>query len=161
MSDLEWSVESGAWRELTPPFTPHSRLSTLHSLFEVVHQPHERVKANDPWCIGHEVRQCVDVVEVVATVAVVDEVLDAADVELHVPRDPLHLTDDLGRRGEALDAHAVLGGVDGARAAHELLARGRLADVGRAEVEGARGRVDVDRVQELAAEHLDASDVAG
>src|SRR5215207_3599015 len=116
MSDLEWSVERGAWSKLAAPFTPHSRLSTLHSLFEVVHQPHERIEPDDPWRIGHEVRQRVDVVEVVAAVAVVDEVLDAADVELHVPRDPLHLADDLGRRGKALDAHAALGRVEGARA---------------------------------------------
>ena len=64
-----------------------------------------------------------------------------------------------GRR-EAFDAHAVLSGVRGAEGALELSPVGRLADVGGAEVERPLRRIDVDRVEEPAAEHLDAGDVA-
>src|SRR3712207_8849995 len=39
--------------------------------------------------VGHEVRERVDVIEVVPTVAVVHEVLDAADVQPRRPRDAL------------------------------------------------------------------------
>ena len=93
-------------------------------------------------------------------VAVVDEVLDAADVELRSPRDPLDLRDDLRRRRRSLDAQAGLRRVDRAGAAHQLDAVGRLAGVGRAEIERADRRVDVDRVEEFAARTLDARDVA-
>ena len=64
------------------------------------------------------------------------------------------------RRRVAFDAKAGLRRVDRARAAHELDAARRLARVGRAEIERADRGIHFDRVEILAAERLDANDVA-
>ena len=92
-------------------------------------------------------------------VPVIDQVLDPSDVELHAGRDSLDLADYLARRFELLDPHAVLLGVDRARGARKLLAVGGLADVGRAEIERILGWINVDGVEKLAVENLDARDV--
>ena len=51
------------------------------SRLEPVGQPRERIEAEHARRVGDEVRQRVDVVEVELAVAVVDQVLDAADVD--------------------------------------------------------------------------------
>src|SRR5690349_24376821 len=75
---------------------------------EVIDQALERIESDHARPVGDEVGQRVDVVDVGLAVAVVDQVLDAADVELAAPRD----REDglaLGRgRLERLDAQAVL-----------------------------------------------------
>ena len=68
-------------------------------------------------------------------VAIVDQVLDAADVEAGATRDRFDLFDDLERRLVALDAQPCLRGIDGAGAAHELDSVRRLARVGGTEIE--------------------------
>ena len=108
--------------------------------------------------VGDEVRERVDVVVVDLAVAIVDEVLDAADVDAGGLHDALDRVDDLGRRRVALDVQAGLGGFEHAGGAERLAARG-LADVRRAEIEGLAGEVDLDGVEILAAEGLDAGDV--
>src|SRR4029079_3559258 len=73
--------------------------------------------------------------------------------------DSFHLVDDVTRRRELLDTHPVLLRIDGARGARKLLAVGGLADVRRTEIERVLGWVDVDAVEKLSAEHLDAGDM--
>jgi hypothetical protein len=48
---------------------------------EKIDQAHIWIEADDARCVGHEVRQRVDVVEDGATVAVVDDLFDAADID--------------------------------------------------------------------------------
>src|SRR5262249_45971354 len=100
------------------------------------------------------------IVEVVLPVAVIDEILDAADVEPRTLRDGFDLLDDVSRRLVAFDAKTGLGRVDGAGATYELHAVRRLARVGGTQIERADGRIDLDRVQVFSAERLDADDVA-
>ena len=59
---------------------------------DVVDEVRPRIEADHVPRVGDEVRQRVDVVEVVLAVAIVDEVLDAADVEAGEPRDALDLS---------------------------------------------------------------------
>src|SRR6185437_9626186 len=80
--------------------------------------------------------------------------------ETGAARDQLDLFDDLARRRVAFHAKSSLRRVYRAGAAHELDAAGRLAGVSRAEVERADRRIDLDRVEIVAAERLDADDVA-
>ena len=65
---------------------------------ERLHEALGRVESDDAQGIGHEVREGVDVVEIEPSIAGALEILDAADVELNFPGDPLHLMDDLRRR---------------------------------------------------------------
>src|SRR5206468_9686507 len=75
---------------------------------QVVHQPLERIEADDVPAVRHEVRERVDVVEVVLAVAIVDQVLDSANVEGDALGNSLYFANDLSRRLELFDPHAVL-----------------------------------------------------
>lgn len=108
------------------------------------------LKPDDVLRIGHEVRQRVDVVERVATIAGVDEVLDTADVHAGGRHQATRLVDDLGRRVVGLDGQSAAG--------HAVGRAGQLAVVRRAEVEGPRREQQADGVQELAVQELDAHD---
>jgi len=52
-----------------------ARSLNLH--FQVVHEPTERIESDDPWRVGDKVRECVDVVEIAMTIAVVHVILQA------------------------------------------------------------------------------------
>src|SRR5215213_82780 len=93
-------------------------------------------------------------------VAIVDEILDAADVETRSTRDCFDLFDDLARWMVTFDTKAGLRRVNGAGTTDELDAVGRLAGVGRAEVERSDRRKHLDGVEIISAECLNANDVA-
>src|SRR5690348_2441886 len=118
---------------------------------EVIDQALEWIESDHARPVGDEVGQGVDVVDIGLAVAVVDQVLDAADVELAAPRDREDGRALLGGRLEGLDAQAVLDRVERARGAHQLLAARGLAGVGRAQVERADLGVDLDRIEVFAA----------
>ena len=145
----------GGWR------VPHpaSRIPPSPARDQIVNQPLEWIESDHVSAIGHEIRERVDVVEVMTAVAVVDEVLDAADVEAHALGNSFDLPDDLTGWLELFDTHAVFLGVDGAGTARKLFAVGGLADVGRAEIEGIFCRVNVDCVKKLSVENFHARDV--
>ena len=95
-----------------PPGTGLRRARSDASRLEVVHEARPRVEADDVRRVGDEVRERVDVVEVRPAVAVVDQVLDAADVEVRGPRDALHggieyLIDDRDGRPCFFDVNAL------------------------------------------------------
>src|SRR5439155_21336140 len=84
---------------------------------EVIDQALERIEPDHARPVGDEVGQRIDVVDVGTAVAVVDQVLDAADVELAAPRDREHGLALLGRGLERLDAQAILDRIERARGA--------------------------------------------
>src|SRR5256714_8437045 len=141
-------------------FALRSTLYALRSTQQVVDEPNEWIEADHVRRVGDEVREGVDVVEVVLAVAVVHEKLDAADVEMRGARDALHFLDDGARWRRPLDAEPRLRCVDGARAAHKLHSVRPLACVRRTKVERAHRREDIYGIEILAVERLDACDVA-
>ena len=64
-----------------PATNNHNALSISQLLLEKIDQAHIWIEADDARCVGHEVRQRVDIVESGATVALVDDVFDAADID--------------------------------------------------------------------------------
>src|SRR5688500_11368980 len=124
------------------------------TLLQVVDQVLEGIESQDTLRVGHEVRERVDVVEVMPAVAIVAEVLDAADVAFRRAREALHLRDEVVRRRRALHPESRAWRVDGAGAANEVHATRGLAGIGGAEVERSRRGIDVDGVEVLPAERL-------
>ena len=93
--------------------------------------------------VGDEVRRRVDVVVVDPAVGLRDQVLDAAHVDRRRAGEPDHRVDRLRGRVEAGDGQPGRRSSPGTRpssAARRGRAIGRLADVGRAEVEPGPGR---------------------
>src|SRR5215472_15385193 len=110
--------------------------------------------------LSHEIGESVDVVEVETAIAVVDDVLDAANLDIGFVHDALHGVNDLVRRRVAFDAQAGFGRVHGAGAALEFLAGCGLADVGRAEVKSFSREMDLDSIKKLCSQHFHADNVA-
>src|ERR1035437_9387153 len=106
---IAWSARSGE-------FARHDARARL----DVIHEPHERIESDHVLRVGHEVRQRVYVVVVRLAVAVVDQVLDAADVETDPFSNPLDTFNYFLRRRVSLHAHAVLLGVRRAEGALEF-----------------------------------------
>src|SRR5205814_10651310 len=93
---------------------------------QIIDQSLERIEADDVATVRNEIRQRVDVVEVVVAVAVIDEIFDSADVQAHPLRDLLDFPHDLARWLELLDAHDGLLRLDGARVPGQRYPVGRL-----------------------------------
>ena len=115
-------VAEPAAEDRQPVAVSHRPASAKHAgaALDVVDEVHPRIEADDPLGVGDEVRQRVDVVEVGLAVAIVDEVLDAADVEMTGAGDGLDLFDDFARRIRRRHAEAGLRRVHGAGAADQL-----------------------------------------
>src|SRR5204862_1057647 len=130
----------------------NTRSASASLLDEEVSQARERLESDDPWRVGHEVGKSVDVVVVESAVARIERVLDAPDFNAAGACDLLDLPSHLRRRLVAFHPQPIARRIDRAGAAHQLSAAGRLAHVSRTKVERLAGRVDSDRVQELAAQ---------
>ncbi len=63
-------------------------------------------------------------------------------------------------RRVAFHANAVLGCINGAGGACKFLSAGGPAYVGRAEIKGFAGEMDLDAVKEFAADHFDTDDMS-
>src|SRR5206468_5281043 len=68
------------------PILPAARCTARNPGLQIVDEISPGIEADDVLRIGHEVRERVDVVEVVLAVSVVDEILNAADVEPCAPQ---------------------------------------------------------------------------
>src|SRR5947209_7078894 len=138
------------------------RIASGCLLLEVVGELDEGIEADDIDGVGDEVGEGVDVVVEKRAVAVVDDVLDAADVNAGLLHDAFGGGDDFGGRRVGFDAKSALGGVErtGVADVAELFTVGGLADVAGAEVEGVSSDVHADGVKELAAEEFDTGDKA-
>src|SRR6476469_3923940 len=110
------------------------RIALRGLLFQEVNQPNKRVKADNLRPVSNEIRKRVDVVKIELAVAIIDDVLDAADFNLRFLHDALDLLNNFVRRRVALNLQAGLRRVHGARGASQLLAAGGLAYVSRAEI---------------------------
>ena len=119
-----------------------------------------RVNPQDARGVGDEVRQRVDVVVVALAVTVIDDVLDAADLDACSGRDRLHVGNHLSRRREGFDAQVVFRRIGRACAAVERDTVAGLANINGAQVETLARGLNVDGVQEAAVQHFDARDVA-
>ena len=109
-------------------------LPTPSYLKQMVDESNPGIEAKHVHRIGDEIRKSVHIVEVVPAVAIIDEILDPADIEARMSRDRLDLLDDVRRWCVRFDAKARLRRVQRASAAHELHALFRLASVGGAKV---------------------------
>src|SRR5207237_3188452 len=122
------------------------RIALRSLLFQKVDEPHKRIKADDLEAVGHKVGERVDIVKIKFAVAIVDDVLNAADFNPRLLHDALDLLNDLVRRCVAFHLQAGLRGVHGARGAGQVLSAGGLADVGGAEIKSFAGEVDFNSV---------------
>jgi hypothetical protein len=115
--------------------------------FQLVHQPLVRVPPEHFERPSHKVGQRVDVVEAGGAVAIVDHQLDPADVELGGLGNLLGGRDDVGRRGHGAHGNGGAAGLG-------------QASVGGAEIEAVGAALHLQRVEEAAAQCLDAGDRA-
>src|SRR5450432_1227092 len=127
--------------------------------FQVVHEPDKGIEADDLGTVGDEVGESVDVIEVELAVAIVNDVLNAADFNIGGIHDALDAGDDIVCWCVTFYADAVLGRVNGAGGAGKLLAAGGAADIGGAEIKCFTGEMDLDAVEEFGADYFDAHDV--
>src|SRR5579871_1154687 len=74
------------------------RISLRGLLFQKVHQAHKGIKTNYLGSVSHEIGKGVDVIKVKLAVAIIDDVLDAADFDLRLLHDPLNLLNTFIRR---------------------------------------------------------------
>src|SRR5258708_2776296 len=130
---------------------------TADLVLQVVREILERVEPDDPRSVGDEIREGVDVVVVDVAVAVIDYVLDAADVDAGGPHDALDVLGHFGRRLIAFDLEPSLRGFDDAGVFQTLSGRG-LTDICRAQVKSFAGQVHFDRVEIVAAQGFHARD---
>src|SRR5215212_2333240 len=137
------------------------RSASFRLLKKKVNESFVRVEADNVRRVRDEVRERVDVVVKNVAVAVVHDVLDAAEVEPRGRRDSFDSFYNFRRRRVSFNLEPRLRRVrqtdfadgDGLRVLHPAYLRG-------AEVEALARRVDFDRVEVLAAERFDARDVA-
>src|ERR1700729_2796728 len=83
-----------------------SRNPSARLLHQIIHQAREGIDADDARAVGNEVRERVDVVVVELTVAVVNDVFQAADFDLRGAEDLFGVRDYLLRRRKAFEAQA-------------------------------------------------------
>src|ERR1051326_1903847 len=136
------------------------RIALRSLLLEKVDELGKGIEADDLRAISDEIGKRIDVVKVEFAIAVIDDILDAADLNARGVHDAFHLLNDFVRRRVALHAQAGLGCINGAGSARQLLAAGGAADVGWAKVKGFSREMDLDAVQEFSAEHFHANDVS-
>src|SRR5579859_5226953 len=136
------------------------RIALRSLLFQEVHQPNKRIKADYLWSISDEVGKRVDIVKIKLAVAIIDDVLNAANFNLRFLHDALDLLDNFVRRRVTLNFQASFRRIHGACGTGQFLAAGCLANVRGAEIEGLTGKVDFDSVEKLAAYNLYANDMA-
>ena len=81
----------------------------------IVDEARERVKADNVWCVGNKVRERVHVIVIHLAVAVVDQVLDSANVDMRGAHDAADVLDDRAGRSCSFNAETELGdGINGA-----------------------------------------------
>src|SRR5689334_6694719 len=119
-----------------------------------------RIETNHARGISDKVRECIDVVKEQRPIAIVDDVLNAADVDLCCTNDSFYRSDHLGRWLKRLDSQTRTRRIDRASCSREFNSVSGLADVSGAQIEGVAGGEDSDRVEILAAECFNARDVA-
>jgi hypothetical protein len=122
-----------------------------------------RIEADDARSVRYEIRKGVDIVVNAAPIAIVDHGFDPADVNASRLRDLFASGNDITRRRDGFHAQLALGRLDrtsGSRGASELHAVAGLAGIRRTKIEAARCRINVDRIEEFAAERLDTCNVA-
>src|SRR6478672_10073639 len=112
------------------------RIASRGLLFQKVHQPHKRIKANYLGSVSHEVGKRINVIKVKLAVAIIDDVLDAANFNLRFLHDSLDLLNNFVRWRVPLNFQAGFWRVDGARTTGQFLPAGCLADVRRTEIKG-------------------------
>src|ERR1700691_5614114 len=127
--------------------------------FQEVSEIDEGIEADHALRISDKVRKRIDVVVVDLSVAVVDNVLDTADVDAGRGHDALDGFLHVLGRIVALDLQTGLRGFDGAGILQSFAARG-LADVSRAQIESLSAEVNLNGVEIFAVQRLDAGDVA-
>src|SRR5579859_121144 len=134
------------------------RLVSLRLGDQIIGQPRIGIESDDAFGVGDKVRQRVDVVIEQPSVAIVNYVLDSANLDARVFHDALHILNHLARRSIAFHLQAVFRSVHRTYCSRQFFTLCALADVSGTQIEGFAGGVNLNRIEELAAEHFDASD---
>src|SRR5258708_39200553 len=105
------------------------RIALRSLLFEKVHKPDKWIKPDYLGAVSNEVGKRVDVVEIEFAVAIIDDVLDAANFNLRLLHDAFDLLNNVVWWGVALNFQTGFRRIHRACSAGQVLATCSLADI--------------------------------